>query len=115
MGIERSKANCLAASSAAEVWSAANMGMNFIVHIGRFYDRCGARVTAYAAAALKVAGLLGMALAQVGAGLQIRSTVYSIVKMSFQGRPKYQNMNFRCSLSVVSMPIFATRYSLFSI
>ena len=64
MGIERSKANCLAASSAAEVWSAANMGMNFIVHVGRFYDRCGARITAYAAAALKAVGLFGMALMQ---------------------------------------------------
>ena len=64
MDIERSKANCLAASSAAEVWSAANMGMNFIVHVGRFYDRCGARITAYAAAALKALGLFGMALMQ---------------------------------------------------
>ena len=64
MGIKRSKANCLAASSAAEVWSAANMGMNFIVHVGRFYDRCGARITAYAAAALKAVGLFGMALMQ---------------------------------------------------
>merc|ERR1711963_531410 len=39
------------------VWSCANVGMNFMVHLGWLYDRFGARVACALAVVLKLLGL----------------------------------------------------------